>query len=101
LVLSPRSQALSGPGALVSLVLGHGAARAGMALGLPRAELFGLIGIAFAVALASVAITLGLILTVSRQTPFPRAAVASIACGALTFLLAVPLFFLMLQAAAA
>ena len=94
LILSPRFQVLSGPLATGLLLFGYGAFRVGYYFGLPRAELLALFSLGFGVALASVAVTLGILLLVAKHTPYRRAALASIAFGALAFLLAAPLFLL-------
>jgi hypothetical protein len=101
LVLSPRSQAIAGPGSLALILFGALGTLAGESLGMPRPELIGLLGLAFGVAFAGVAITLGILLLVSRSTPFRRAAALSIGCGCLVFVAAGPVFLWMLGATGA
>ncbi len=96
-VLSPKFQVFSGPGAVGLLVGGYGAFRAAYALGVPRSELLALFSLGVGVALASVAVTLGVILVVAKQTPYPRRAVLSIVLGAVAFVLAGPIFLLVAQ----
>lgn len=75
---------------------GYGLFRLAYALGLPRPELFALVAIGLAVAMASVAVTLGIVLSVSKQTPYRRGALVSIVCGVVAFVLAGPTFLLVL-----
>lgn len=93
-ILSPRFQAISGPGSLLVMGLGYLGFLAARAADLPRPELVALVAIGVAVAMASVAVTLGVILVVSKQTPSLKAAVASIVFGLAGFIAAGPVFML-------
>jgi hypothetical protein len=93
-VLSPGFQVAAGPGSGGLLLVGYLLFRLAHLLGLPRPELPALLGIGVGVALASVAVTLGVVLVVSKQTPFPRGAVVSIVLGLVAFVCAGPTFLL-------
>lgn len=93
-ILSPRFQALAGPLATGLLLGGYAAFRGAFALGMPRPELLALVALGVGVAVASVAVTLGIILVVAKQTPYPRRAVLSIVLGGAALLLAGPIFLL-------
>ena len=94
LILSPKFQALAGPLSLSFMVLGVACTYLASWLGIPRAALFAAAGLGTGVAVASVAVTLGVVLLVSKQTPMRKKALLSILCGIGTFLLAGPVFVL-------
>ena len=94
LILSPKFQALAGPLSLGLMVLGVGCTYVASWLGIPRAALFAAAGLGTGVAVASVAVTLGIVLLVSKQTPTRKKALISVVCGIGAFLLAGPIFVL-------
>ena len=94
LILSPKFQALAGPLSLALMLLGVACTYLASWLGIPRAALFAAAGLGTGVAVASVAVTLGIVLLVSKQTPTRKKALISIVCGIGTFLLAGPIFVL-------
>ena len=100
-VLSPGFQRAAGPAAALLLAGGYGGFRLAWAVGLPRPELIALLAIGIAVCLASVAVTLGVVLLVSRTTPYRRGAFVSILLGIVGFIAAGPIFLLVAGAPAA
>ncbi len=99
IVLSPRFQILAGPLASGSCVFGFLLFQLAALAGVPRPELIALLGLGFGVSIASIAVVLGVVLLVAKQTPHRGWAGASIALGALAFVLAGPLFLLVVAGA--
>jgi len=93
-LLSPRAQMLAGPIATGVMIAGYLCFRLAAVLGLPRPELFALIGLGIGVSAASLAITLGVVLLVAKQAPRRTLALVSMVLGIVAFLLAGPLFLL-------
>jgi hypothetical protein len=94
LILSPKFQALAGPLGISFMLIGVVCTYSAMWFGFPRPVLFAAFGLGIGVAIASVAVTLGVILLVAKQTPYRRRALLSIALGIATFVLAGPVFVL-------
>ena len=94
IILSPKFQALAGPLGIGLMLIGVICTYLAMWIGIPRAVLFAAVGLGTSVAVASVAVTLGIVLLVSKQTPFRKRALVSVALGIATFLLAGPVFLL-------
>ena len=94
IILSPKFQALAGPLGIGLMLIGVVCTYLAMWIGIPRAVLFAAVGLGTSVAVASVAVTLGIVLLVSKQTPFRKRALVSVALGIATFLLAGPVFLL-------
>ena len=94
IVLSPKFQAFAGPLSNGLILFGVAGTYIAMWLGIPRAVLIAAFGLGTGVAVASVAVTLGIILLVAKQTPNPRAALLSVALGIVSFVGAGPVFLL-------
>jgi len=94
IVLSPKFQALAGPLGLGLMLIGVSCSYLGMWIGIPRSVLFAAFGLGLGVSMASVAVTLGIILLVAKQTPFRGKALLSVGLGIATFILAGPVFIL-------
>lgn len=90
LVLSQRFQTASGALALFLVLAGFGFARWALTGGSPDASLAGLFALGIGVALASISVTLGVMLLVSGQAENRRAAALSMGLAVIAFLLAAP-----------
>ena len=94
IILSPKFQALAGPLGIGLMQVGVVCTYLAMWLGIPRAVLFAAVGLGTGVAVASVAVTLGIVLLVAKQTPYRKRALISVGLGIASFLLAGPIFLL-------